>query len=141
MKWQRETFKEVIDDVSVKAENVEKVIFCTGKFYYDLLAKNEEIGGVANIAIVRIEQLYPLPKDQLKNIVSKYATAKKHVWAQEEPANMGAWASMRRHFTGVDLELISLRASGAPATGSSKAHTVRQTAIIDRVFENALVKS
>ena len=133
------TFKELIDDFSVKADNVDKVIFCTGKFYYDLLVKNEEIGGVDNIAIVRIEQLYPLPKDQLKEIVSKYKNAKTYVWAQEEPSNMGAWASMRRHFTSVDLELISLRASGAPATGSSKAHAVRQAAIIDRVFENALV--
>jgi len=135
------TFKEVIDDVAVDASKVDKVIFCTGKFYYDLLAKNEEIGGVENIAIVRIEQLYPLPKNQLEEIVSKYKNAKTYVWAQEEPKNMGAWSSMQRHFTSVDLELISLRASGAPATGSSKAHAVRQAAIIDRVFENALVKS
>ncbi|MGB0881756.1 MAG: 2-oxoglutarate dehydrogenase E1 component [Vicingaceae bacterium] len=133
------TFKEVIDDASAKAAKIDTVVFCTGKFYYDLQAKNEEIGRVDNIAFVRIEQLYPLPKDQLKKIVSKYKNAKKHIWAQEEPKNMGAWSSMQRHFTSVDLELISLRASGAPATGSSKAHAARQAAIIDRVFENALV--
>ena len=133
------TFQEVIDDKSVKAANVDTVVFCTGKFYYDLLAKNEEIGGTENISLIRVEQLYPLPKKQLEKIISKYKGAKKYIWAQEEPANMGAWASMNRHFTTVDLELISLRASGAPATGSSKAHAVRQAAIIDRVFENALV--
>jgi 2-oxoglutarate dehydrogenase E1 component len=133
------TFKEVIDDASAKAAKVDTVVFCTGKFYYDLLAKNEEIGGTDNIALVRIEQLYPLPKKQLEKIISKYKNAKKHIWAQEEPKNMGAWSSMQRHFTSVDLELISLRASGAPATGSSKAHAVRQAAIIDKVFENALV--
>jgi len=134
------TFQEVIDDVSVKVKAVDTVVFCTGKFYYDLLAKNEEIGEVDNIAIVRIEQLYPLPKNQLAEIVSKYTNAKKYIWAQEEPKNMGAWSSMQRHFTTIDLELISLRASGAPATGSSKAHAVRQAAVINKVFENALVK-
>ena len=132
------SFKEVIDD-TVNAEVVDTVVFCTGKFYYDLEAKREEIGGVENIALVRIEQLYPLPKAVLKAILAKYKNAKKHIWAQEEPKNMGAWSSMQRHFTTVNLELISLRASGAPATGSSKAHAVRQADIINKVFENALV--
>lgn len=132
-------FQEVIDDSSVKAAAIDTVVFCSGKFYYDLLAKREDLDGVNNIAIVRIEQLYPLPKTQLAAILAKYKTAKKHIWAQEEPKNMGAWSSMQRHFTTVNLDLISLRASGVPATGSSKAHTVRHTAIINKVFENALV--
>ena len=130
-------FQEVIDDVSAKAADINTVVFCTGKFYYELLAKKEELGGADNIALVRIEQLYPLPKKQLEKVLSKYKNASKHIWAQEEPKNMGAWASMQRHFTAVELELISLRASGAPATGSSKAHAVRQKAIIEKVFENA----
>ena len=134
------TFKEVIDDATAKAKEVDTLVFCTGKFYYDLLAKREEIGGAENIALVRIEQLYPLPNNQLADIVVKYPNVKKYIWAQEEPKNMGAWASMQRHFTAVDLELVSLRASGAPATGSSKAHVVRHTAIINKVFENVLVK-
>ena len=77
----------------------------------------------------------------MADIVAKYTNAKKHIWAQEEPSNMGAWASMQRHFTTINLELISLRASGAPATGSSKAHAIRHADIINRVFENAIVKS
>jgi len=132
------SFQEVIDDTA-KSETVDTVVFCTGKLYYDLLAKREEIGGADNIALVRIEQLYPLPKTQLKKVLAKYKNAKKHIWAQEEPKNMGAWSSMQRHFTFADLELISLRASGSPATGSSKAHAVRQADIINKVFENALV--
>jgi 2-oxoglutarate dehydrogenase E1 component len=131
-------FKEVIDDNS-NPKKVDTVVFCTGKLYYDLLSKKEEIGGAENIALVRIEQLYPLPKTQLKAILARYKNAKKHIWAQEEPKNMGAWSSMQRHFTFANLELISLRASGSPATGSSKAHAVRHEAIIDKVFENALV--
>ena len=133
-------FQEVIDDNVAKASDIDTVVFCTGKFYYDLLAKREDIGGAHNIALVRIEQLYPLPKTQLATVISNYPNAKKYIWAQEEPKNMGAWSSMQRHFTAVDLELISLRASGAPATGSSKAHAKRHAAIIDKVFANVLVK-
>jgi len=133
------TFQEVIDDSTAKAKNVDTVVFCTGKFYYDLLAKKEEIGGADNIALVRIEQLYPLPQKQLDKVLAKYKGAKKHIWAQEEPENMGAWTHMLRHFTSVKLDVISLDESGAPATGSSKAHAVRHNAIINQVFENALV--
>lgn len=133
------TFQEVIDDTTVTAKNVDTVVFCTGKFYYDLLAKKEEIGGADNIALVRIEQLYPLPQKQLNKIIAKYSNAKKYIWAQEEPENMGAWTHMMRHFTSVKLSVISLAESGAPATGSSKMHAKRQNAIINKVFENALV--
>ncbi|MBL4592582.1 MAG: 2-oxoglutarate dehydrogenase E1 component [Flavobacteriales bacterium] len=133
------SFQEVIDDTFVNAKNVDTVVFCSGKFYYDLLQKREEVEGVENIAFVRVEQLYPYPIKQLTSILDKYKHAKKHIWAQEEPKNMGAWSSMQRHFIAVNLELISLRAKGAPATGSSKAHAVRQADIINKVFENALV--
>lgn len=133
-------FQEVIDDVNAKAKNVDTVVFCTGKFYYDLLAKQEEEKN-ENIAIVRVEQLYPLPQKQLDKVLAKYKNAKNYIWAQEEPENMGAWTHILRHFTSVDLEVISLAESGAPATGSSKAHAVRHNDIIDRVFKYALVTS
>jgi len=131
-------FQEVIDDPTAKVANVDTVVFCTGKIYYELLAKKEEIGGAENIAIVRIEQLYPLPEKQIQKIIAKYKNAKKHIWAQEEPENMGAWTHLLRHCH-CQLEVISLVESGAPATGSSKAHVVRQNAIIDKIFENSLV--
>jgi len=133
------SFQEVIDDTAVKAKEVDTVVFCTGKFYYDLLAKRESIGGTDNIALVRLEQLYPLPQPQIEKILSKYKGAKKHIWAQEEPENMGAWSHLLRHFKGVRLEVVSLTESGAPATGSSKAHAVRHDAIINKIFENTLV--
>lgn len=133
------TFQEVIDDQKAIAKNVDTVVFCTGKFYYDLLAKKEEIGGADNIALVRMEQLYPLPQKQLDQIIAKYSNAKKYIWAQEEPENMGAWTHLMRHFTSVKLNVISLAESGAPATGSSKMHAKRHAAIINKVFENALV--
>jgi 2-oxoglutarate dehydrogenase E1 component len=135
------SFQEVIDDANATAKNVDTVVFCTGKFYYDLIAKQEEIGGADNIAIVRVEQLYPLPQIQLDKILSKYKGAKNFIWAQEEPENMGAWTHMLRHFTSVKLEVVSLAESGAPATGSSKAHAVRHNDILDRVFKYALVTS
>lgn len=131
-------FQEVIDDVTAQPKEVTTVVFCSGKLYYELLTKKEEIGA-NNIALVRVEQLYPIPQKQLDKVVANYKGADKYIWAQEEPENMGAWTHMLRHFTSVNLEVISLSESGAPATGSSKTHAVRHGAIIDRVFENSLV--
>lgn len=131
-------FQEVIDDASAKAKEIDTVVFCTGKFYYDLLAKKEEINA-DNMALVRIEQLYPLPFNQIEEIVKKYSNAKNIIWAQEEPENMGAWSHMMRHLAHLNLKVVSLAESGAPATGSAKAHVVRHTAIIDKLFENTLV--
>ncbi|HEY9083973.1 MAG TPA: 2-oxoglutarate dehydrogenase E1 component [Vicingaceae bacterium] len=131
-------FQEVIDDTTAKAKDIDTLVFCTGKFYYDLLAKKEDINA-ENIALVRLEQLYPLPFNQIEEIVKKYNKTKKIVWAQEEPENMGAWSHMMRHLSHLNLEVISLAESGAPATGSAKAHVVRHTAIIDKLFENTLV--
>jgi 2-oxoglutarate dehydrogenase E1 component len=133
------SFQEVIDDATATPKNVDTVIFCTGKFYYDLLAKQEEIGGADNMAIVRVEQLYPLPQKQLDKVIAKYKNAKNYIWAQEEPENMGAWSHMLRHFTSVKLQQVTFAESGAPATGSSKAHTIRHNDILDRVFKYALV--
>ncbi|MCW8969209.1 MAG: 2-oxoglutarate dehydrogenase E1 component, partial [Flavobacteriales bacterium] len=131
-------FQEVIDDTAAKVKDIDTLVFCTGKFYYDLLAKKEEIN-TENIALVRIEQLYPLPFHQIEEIVKKYNKAKNIIWAQEEPENMGAWSHMMRHLSHLNLKVISLTESGAPATGSSKAHVIRHTAIIDKLFENTLV--
>jgi 2-oxoglutarate dehydrogenase E1 component len=133
------SFQEVFDDTNAKVKEVDTVVFCSGKFYYDLLAKKEELNGAENIAIVRVEQLYPLPQKQLDVVLAKYKSAKNYIWAQEEPENMGAWSYMLRHFTSVKLTAVTLAESGAPATGSSKAHTVRHNDIINRVFKYSLV--
>jgi 2-oxoglutarate dehydrogenase E1 component len=135
------SFQGVIDDATASVKEVDTVVFCSGKFYYDLLAKQEEIGSADNLAIVRVEQLYPLPQIQLDKVTAKYKNAKNYIWTQEEPENMGAWSHMMRHFTSVDLKQITLAESGASATGSSKAHAVRHADILDRVFKYALVKN
>ena len=130
-------FQEVIDDERVDAKNVDIVAYCSGKVYYDILEKVEDIGGVDNIAIVRVEQLYPLPKKQLDEIVKKYAKAKRHIWIQEEPENMGAWSYILRKWRTVKLEVIARRSSGSPAAGSPKVHERRQDALIAQLLENA----
>ena len=125
-------FQEVIDD-SVTKKSVKKVAFCSGKVYYDLLQAREE-NGRNDVAIVRLEQMYPFPQGQLDSIVKTYSNAKSHVWVQEEPENMGAWQFISRRWQGIDLEVISRHESGSPASGSMKRYQQRQKDIIDRLF-------
>jgi len=127
-------FKEVLDDEMVKPADVNKLVFCTGKFYYDLLAEREE-KKKKNIALIRIEQLYPFPEKQLEPILKKFKNAKEHIWAQEEPENMGAWIHILRHFNGIDLKLHSLPASGSPATGSHKVHDIRHKQVLESIIK------
>ena len=125
-------FQEIIDD-TVDAASVRKVVFVTGKLYYELLKKREELG-TSDVALVRVEQLYPLAVDQIDKIVEKYKGAKL-VWAQEEPENMGSWTFILRTLRHLDLDVISRSASGSPASGSMEVFSKRQSAIINKVFE------
>lgn len=127
------TFEEVIDDVHVKPEEVSRVNFCSGKVYYDLVAEREKRGR-SDVAFVRIEQLYPLPAQKMKDVISRYPNATIFSWVQEEPANMGAWSFILRNFKEVKLLLVARPESGSPATGSSKLHVLRQAKIIDKAF-------
>jgi len=127
-------FHEVIDDSLAKPEEITRVVFCSGKLYYNLQAEKEKLKNTS-VALIRIEQLYPFPKQQVDAIISKYKAAKAIVWAQEEPANMGAWEFMQKAFgKEIDLILIGRPASGSPATGSSKFHVIREQKILDKVF-------
>jgi 2-oxoglutarate dehydrogenase E1 component len=128
-------FKEVIDDEFVDPEKVNKLVFCNGKVYYDLLAEREKLGK-DNIALIRLEQLFPYPKEQVMALKEKYKHAKTYIWAQEEPANMGAWEFIRNKMDGdINVKVICRPPSGSTATGSSKFHALRQQKIIDKVFE------
>lgn len=127
-------FKEVIDDHMADPDKITKVVFCSGKIYYDLLEEKEKLKNNA-VAIVRIEQLHPLPRKQMLAITKRYKKAINHLWVQEEPMNMGAWKFMHHEFKEVPLKLIARPASGSPATGSPKFHVIRQKKIIDKVFE------
>lgn len=125
-------FQEVIDD-TVDPKNVRKVVLHTGKLYYDLLAEREK-NGQEDVALVRVEQLYPLPVDQINAILDKYKGAEVF-WAQEEPENMGAWTFILRHLRHLNIDVISRSASGSPASGSMEVFNKRQKAIIEKVFK------
>ncbi|TPD68506.1 2-oxoglutarate dehydrogenase E1 component [Flavobacterium microcysteis] len=131
------SFQEVLDDPNVNAKDVKTLVFCTGKFYYDLVAEREA-NGRKDVAFVRIEQLFPLPVDQLKAIIEKYPNADDYVWAQEEPKNMGAYGYMLMNFDLVKLRVASLKAYSAPAAGSYARSKKRHAAAIAMVFDKNL---
>ena len=132
------SFECVIDDRLVAKDQITKVVLCSGKVFYDLeQARNEE--GKENIAIIRIEQLYPFPHDDLEEILSAYKNINEFVWCQEEPSNQGAWFSHRHRiqrvldrFKGNDkqIKLVSRPAAAAPAVGMMKLHLKQQSQLI-----------
>jgi len=125
-------FREVIDDDQVDPEKVHRVIFTSGKLYYELLEERSKRG--TSEAIVRLEQFYPFPKEQVKAVLARYPNATRHAWVQEEPANMGAWSFILRNFKETDILLVARPESGSPATGSSKLHGLRQRKIVEKAF-------
>ncbi len=130
-------FMEVIDDATANPENIDTIVFCSGKIYYDILEEKERNDSGENIAVVRLEQFYPLPQDRLDAVVKKYSKAANYIWMQEEPQNMGGWTFMAMNYQTVKLECISLKASASPASGSSKTSEARQTANMARLFKYA----
>ncbi len=127
------SFKEILDDNNVTAKDVKRVVLCSGKIYYDLL-EYQTRKKVKDTAVVRLEQLYPFPENQLKDIMKKYKGAKL-VWVQEEPANMGPLSFIQRVLPGQAMEFISRKASASPATGYSKVHKAEQEKIVTQAFE------
>ena len=125
-------FQDIIED-TVDPSKVKRVVFLNGKLYYELLEKRKELG-CEDVALVRIEQLYPLNIAKIDAIIKSYKGAE-IVWAQEEPANMGAWGYILRDLYTYTPRLISRKSSGAPASGSSQVSAIRQQRIIDQVFE------
>lgn len=127
-------FQEVIDDNYVgAAAKVKRVLLCSGKVYFDLLARQQETER-KDVAVVRMEQLYPMPDKQLDALYAKYKNAE-FFWVQEEPKNMGAWTYMQRYQENRHkLTLISRKASASPATGYAKVHAMEQQAIVDQAF-------
>lgn len=128
------SFQEVIDDHLVDKSTIKKVVFCMGKFYYDLLEEREKLER-NDIALVRIEQLFPLHEEQLLSIIDTYPNAERFVWAQEEPKNMGAWSYMLERFPKLRLEVASREYHAAPAAGSSTRFKKRHQKVLDIVFD------
>ncbi len=127
-------FQEIIDDATADPKKVTKLVFCTGKFYYDLVKHRNEIND-DKTAIVRVEQLYPINDKKFDAIIKKYKNHKQLIWAQEEPENMGAWGYILRKFRKLPFDVVSPSESGSPAPGSSKASAAIYQNTIERVFK------
>ena len=125
-------FQEVIDD-SLNSSKVTKLVFCMGKFYYDLLAEREILER-EDVALVRIEQLFPLHLEKIQHVIDRYPAVKEYIWAQEEPRNMGAWSFMLERLELVKLNVRSRKYYAVPAAGSSTRFKKRHKAVIDSVF-------
>jgi 2-oxoglutarate dehydrogenase E1 component len=133
-------FFEVLDDPA-DAERVRRVVVCSGKVYYDLVAKREEVGKSREVAIVRLEQLYPWPIEALKSALGRYRSAREWVWAQEESQNMGGWtfASPRlQDLMGFPFQYVGRDASASPATGSHSVHEREQAELVDAAIGAAI---
>ena len=128
------TFQPIIDDATADAAKVEKLILCSGKIYYELLAKKEELN-MENVALVRFEQIYPIQQDKIQEIFAKYSNRKELYWVQEEPENMGSWSYILRNFRDTGIQVIAPVPSGSPAPGSHKMFERNQNAIINKVFD------
>lgn len=128
------SFQAIIDDPTANPDKVERLILCTGKVYFDLLAKKEEISD-DKVALVRLEQIYPLDTEKINAVFDKYKNRKELFWVQEEPENMGAWSFILRNFRDTDIQVISPVASGTPAPGSHKMFEKTQNGIINKVFQ------
>jgi 2-oxoglutarate dehydrogenase E1 component len=126
-------FMEVIDDNYATKSKIRRIIFCSGKVFYDL-RKEQETKKIRNIAIIRLEQLYPFPERQLAQILKQYPKTEK-VWLQEEPENMGARDFIMRILKDKINRVISRKASASPATGFMKVHQKEQKEIIKAAFE------
>lgn len=137
--FEKGSFQETFDDEKVNKDEVKSLVFCTGKFYYDIIAERE-INGRNDVAVVRIEQLFPLPAEQLKAIIARYPNADDYVWAQEEPKNMGAYSYMLMNFDFIKWRLASLKAYAAPAAGSYTRAKRRHADAIRMVFDKNLFR-
>ncbi|MEY2596877.1 MAG: hypothetical protein RI965_2149 [Bacteroidota bacterium] len=125
-------FKEVIEDEVADAKQVKRVLLCSGKVYFDLNDYRNQ-NNISDTAIVRLEQIYPLPVKQLEAVMKKYSKAEL-VWVQEEPLNMGAASFMRMNFDLAPISIVSRSASAATATGYSKVHAAEQEEIMKKAF-------
>ncbi|WP_245820869.1 multifunctional oxoglutarate decarboxylase/oxoglutarate dehydrogenase thiamine pyrophosphate-binding subunit/dihydrolipoyllysine-residue succinyltransferase subunit [Geodermatophilus pulveris] len=138
-----ESFRPVLPDPGVGGEPlddgaVRRVLLCSGKVAYDLLAQREATG-TADTAVVRVEQLYPLPAEEVVRQLERYPSAEDVVWVQEEPANMGAWQFMAVNLpehlpAGRRLRPVTRRASASPAVGSAKVHEAEQKQLVAQAF-------
>ncbi len=127
-------FKEVIDDITIQdATEIKKVLCCSGKIYFEL-AERQHKEKRTDVAIIRLEQIHPLPQKKLDQLYKKYSKAIWY-WVQEEPLNMGAATFLRMNLKNINFYIISRQLSAATATGYGKVHAKEQAHIIDTAFD------
>lgn len=130
------SFQPIIDDHAADPKNITRLVICSGKIYYELLERKETTKS-KHIALIRLEQLYPLPAEEIKRILKKYPSSRRRIWVQEEPENMGPWPyisyNLKESFS---LELIARAESASPASGSYKYFMKTQQEILDKVFKS-----
>lgn len=131
-------FKEVIDDHQANAETVKQLVLTSGRLYYDLIKKRTDTGDDST-AIVRVEQLYPLPVKQINDLIKKYENADRIIWAQDEPANMGAWPFISKKLDYINFELAARPESGSPAGGLMKQHSLRLNKLLEQIFNKQVL--
>jgi len=144
------SFQEIIDDQIISKnksfKKVKKLLLCSGKIYYELLDAREKLSNPEDIAIIRVEQLYPWPQRTLKKVLESYLHLKDIYWVQEEPMNMGAWSyvfetwcggydNFKEHFNDVNIKYIGRSRGAAPAVGSMKHHKIIQSKTIKKAME------
>jgi len=127
------SFQEIIDDPETDPEQVKRIVFCWGKMYYDLLKPKKE-WNTRDIALVRIEQMFPFPHDRFREVLKRYPNAQLHIWCQEEPENMGAWRFLHNEVPYVKWIPVCRKASGSPAAGLNRIHQIAQQELVDKVF-------
>jgi len=129
-------FEPVIDDLSVDKSKVRRVVLCTGKVYYNLLTERET-RGITDVALVRLERIYPLPAPEIAALLSHYPDDVELIWTQEEPANQGAWPFIGLNFPaqlGRGIAVVSRSAASSPAVGSHKLHDDEQAALVNQAL-------
>jgi 2-oxoglutarate dehydrogenase E1 component len=126
-------FREILHDLS-GTDNPRRVIMCSGKIYYDLLQRRDA-AKASDIALVRVEQFYPFPREQIKEVIHGSEHAQEWLWVQEEPENMGGWSFMQprlQALTDKKIKYVGRPASASPATGYHATHKREQSAIVDQ---------
>jgi 2-oxoglutarate dehydrogenase E1 component len=132
--FEKGSFREVIDDPLAQSGLVDTVVFTSGRLYYDL-EKYQVENGMSNIAVVRMEQLYPIPAEQISQVLKKYKNSKRLVWVQDEPENMGAWPFINRKLGHLGFEVVSRKESASPAVGLMEKHKKGLDEIMSSVFK------
>jgi 2-oxoglutarate dehydrogenase E1 component len=132
------TFREVLDDPAGNPDRIRRICVCSGKVYYDLVARREKLQ-TDETALVRLEQFYPWPEEQLKAVLGRYKKAREFVWVQEESQNMGGWSFVepRLRAMGFEVTYVGRDASASPATGSHHVHEYEQRVLLDQAFTSS----